>query len=93
VSIYPYILGQGRSGDVIAKTLGMLAQAHPDWNISSPTMLKRGSDFSEIKSPQQSLLCVANPHGLHAEAILKASALGIGAILCEKTGLCKSQAG
>lgn len=84
MSIYPYILGQGRSGDVIAKTLGMLAQAHPDWNISSPTMLKRGSDFSEIKSPQQSLLCVANPHGLHAEAILKASALGIGAILCEK---------
>lgn len=40
--------------------------------------------IDERNKYKRALLCVANPHGLHAEAILEADQVGFDAILCEK---------
>ena len=58
---------------------------HPEFEITAPIFLKRGASLAEERKNQhRSLFCIANPHGLHAEAILEADRAGFDAILCEK---------
>lgn len=84
-TITPMILGHGRSGDAIAKSLACLALQKPDLPLAPSVWLARGADLKEerAKSPS-AILCIANPHGLHAGAILAADQAGFDGILCEK---------
>lgn len=83
--ITPLILGSGRSGQAIAKSLAIINILHPELGINAPIFVKRGTSLAdERKNYKRALLCVANPHGLHAEAILEADQAGFDAILCEK---------
>ena len=85
MSITPFILGTGRSGQAIAKSLAVLNLQQRDLKIEPAILLKRGADLAtERKKATQAILCIANPHGLHADAIIAGSRAGFDAILCEK---------
>ena len=82
----PLILGTGRAGKAIAKSLAVVNILHPELSIQDPIWLKRGAALAdERKKYEHALLwLVANPHGLHADAIHDADQAGFDAILCEK---------
>lgn len=83
--ITPLILGTGRAGQAIAKSLACLKILQPELDIEMPVWLERGASLTnERKKYSHPLLCIANPHGLHAAAILEADRAGYPAILCEK---------
>jgi predicted dehydrogenase len=83
--IQPFIIGSGRSGQAIAKSFQCLSLIHPELEIESPIWVERGTRLKDLKfKREQAVLCVANPHGLHAERILEADREGFRAILCEK---------
>ncbi len=85
MSITPLILGTGRAGHAIAKSLACLKVMYPELHLEMPVWLERTSSLmNERKKFEQPLLCIANPHGLHAGAILEADRAGYPAILCEK---------
>lgn len=71
MKITPLILGNGRSGQAIAKSLASLNLIRPELKIEMPVWLDRGASLAdERKKYQNAVLCISNPHGLHAEAIL-----------------------
>jgi predicted dehydrogenase len=83
--ITPLILGKGRSGHAIAKSLASLAVMQPELKLQSPVWLERGASLlTERKKFPHPILCIANPHGLHEKAILEAEQAQFDAILCEK---------
>ena len=85
LKITPVILGNGRAGHAIAESLAILNVLRPEFGLTSPRWLKRGQSLAEGKAGIETpLLVIANPHGLHAAAILEADRAGYGAILCEK---------
>jgi len=85
MTITPLILGTGNSGRAIAKSLACIQLLQPELKLEMPIWLERGASLStERKKYEHPLLCIANPHGLHAEAILEAERAGYEAILCEK---------
>lgn len=85
MTITPLILGTGRSGQAIAKSFASLKTMHPEWNLEMPLWLARGASLAnERKKYTHPILCIATPHGLHAEAILEADRAGYAAVLCEK---------
>jgi predicted dehydrogenase len=85
MTITPLILGSGRSGQAIAQSLACLNLLRPEMKIESPVWLVRGTSLtSERKKYPNPVLCISNPHGLHAEAILEADQAGYDAIVCEK---------
>ncbi len=85
MTVTPLILGSGRSGQAIAKSLTCLQLARPELNIEAPVWLKRDSSLADArKKYSRPVLCIANPHGLHARSILDADRAGYAAILCEK---------
>jgi predicted dehydrogenase len=85
MTVTPLILGTGRAGQAIAKGLACLNVLHPELDIAKPVWLTRGASLTEEHRKYESpLLCIANPHGLHAAAIHEADRAGYPAILCEK---------
>ena len=81
----PYILGSGMAGDAIAKSLHILQLTEPGWKILPHLQIKRGTPLKELASGAANpLLFIANPAGLHTEALLEADAAGFKAIFCEK---------
>jgi predicted dehydrogenase len=85
MTITPLILGNGRSGQAIAKSLACLNLIRPEMKIAMPLWLPRGASLAaERKKYEHVVLCIANPHGLHAAAILESDRAGYDAILCEK---------
>lgn len=83
--IHPVILGNGRAGEAIAKALASLNVLQPELQLQSPHYLKRGeSVLAGGATPADVLFCIANPHALHAPAILDAERAGVAAVLCEK---------
>lgn len=85
MAITPLILGTGRAGHAMAKSLAILKVLQPDLQIEMPIWLERGASLTnERKKYGKAFLCIANPHGLHAETILEADRAGFDAIICEK---------
>src|SRR5262245_6700398 len=83
--ITPLILGSGRSGKAIAKSLAMLNIFHPQLELVPPIFLDRNASLKdERKKYEHVLLGISNPHALHAQAILEADNAGYDAIVCEK---------
>jgi predicted dehydrogenase len=83
--ITPLILGTGSAGKAIAKSLAAAAIDRPELGLAPPVWLARGASLeAERKKYGSAVLCIANPHGLHAETILAAERAGFDGILCEK---------
>ena len=83
--ITPLILGSGRSGKAIAKSIAMLNILHPQLELAAPIFLNRDSSLSEErKKYERVLLAISNPHALHAQTIIEADQAGYDAIVCEK---------
>lgn len=85
MTIYPFLLGTGMAGQAILKSLEIIKLIHPQLNIAEVTILKRDQNFEGLtQGKENSVLFVANPSALHAEAILKAQKAGFKLIVCEK---------
>lgn len=85
MKITPLILGRGRAGEAIAKSLLNLSVLYPEFEIQTPIGLERGADLAvEHKKYAHPLLCISNPHGLHADSILAGAKAGFEAMICEK---------
>lgn len=85
MTISPLILGTGRAGQAIEKSLAMLALQRPELGLQPATRLARGAKLASIaREHDNPVMIVANPTGLHASAILEADAVGVSAIFCEK---------
>ncbi|WP_141736603.1 Gfo/Idh/MocA family protein [Oligoflexus tunisiensis] len=85
MTVTPLILGTGRAGHAIAKSLACLKVLHPGLGLEMPVWLERDASLAhERKKYEKPLLCIANPHGLHAATIRDAARSGFPAILCEK---------
>jgi len=85
MSITPLILGSGRAGKAIAKSLACLNLLRPELEIAAPIWLQRDSSLEEEGAKYtKPVLCIANPHGLHAQTIIRANQGGYAGILCEK---------
>jgi predicted dehydrogenase len=83
--ITPLILGSGRSGKAIAKSFASLNILHPKLELASPIFLDRNASLAEERNKyERAILAIANPHALHAPAIIEADRAGFDAIVCEK---------
>ncbi|MBC7693593.1 MAG: Gfo/Idh/MocA family oxidoreductase [Methylotenera sp.] len=92
MTITPLILGSGSSGQAISTSFATLKLKFPDLKLALPVQLMRGSSLvEERRKYEHPVLCIANPHGLHAQAILDAEKAGYEAILCEKPACVNSR--
>ncbi len=81
----PLILGRGRAGQAVAKSFAILGVLEPEWEIAPAVWLARDISLSvEREKYPHPILCLTNPHGLHASGILEGEKAGYEAILCEK---------
>jgi len=83
--ISPLIVGGGRAGEAIARSLYVVSRLEPRLQMETPVIHKRGAPLVEFAhSKSHPILIVANPHGLHAPTILEGAAAGFRLILAEK---------
>lgn len=81
----PLILGSGLSGQAFYEALTVLRLRNPQWGLDVPQFISRGTDLkSLISDVGPSVLCVANPHGLHAEALLQIANIPTAWVVCDK---------
>ena len=85
MNVTPAILGHGMAGQAMARAAACLRITHPELGLAPEIWLQRGVPLkAQGLDPANTLLCIANPDGLHADALLQANALGMRAVLCEK---------
>ena len=81
----PFILGRGMSGKAIAKALSVVDIIDPEIDIREPVQLERGQSLAGlVDGCPNPLLCVGNPHGLHAQTVLEAEQAGFRDIILDK---------
>lgn len=83
-SIEPYILGSGSASKAIQKSLSILNILKPSWGIENAKVIKRGEKLTSLSPKKNSVLILANPHALHADALVEAEKAGFSWVLCEK---------
>ncbi len=68
------------------KALFTVALLNPQWKMMPARKIARGEKLPKPNSSATdlSLLCLANPHALHAKGLKQAAEMGFRAILCEK---------
>lgn len=85
MKIHPFIIGSGRSANAIKKSLTLLNVQYPEWDIKRPIQIERNQELSQLPSEfENSILFIANPHGLHAHSIQEGVNAGFHAIVVEK---------
>jgi len=75
MQIQPFILGRGRAGHAIEKSLDFLRSIEPDWQIEPVIWISREDPLEAalgMSSGGEPVLFIANPHGMHAKSILRA---------------------
>ncbi len=84
--IQPYVLGRGRAAQALMRSYSILKMLKPKWALLEPVQLDRHSTFDLLTANQKAVpvLFVANPHGLHADVIIKAAAAGVSNFVVEK---------
>ncbi len=83
--ISPLIIGKGRAGGAIEKSLMSLSVINPELEIAHPVWVPRNTPLdSLVLKHENPIVIIANPPGLHAKTILAADQAGFKAILCEK---------
>ena len=88
MQIKPFIVGSGMSGQAIAKALAVIDIIDPEISVEPPLRLARGQPLAGLPaSHDMPLLCIGNPHGLHARYVREAQRAGFRAIVLEKTAV------
>lgn len=82
--IRTHILGSGLAGKAIAKALALLKITDPDLPIGEVAHLPRGCVLKDHAPCRSTVLCIANPSGLHTSRLLEGLEAGYGLIVCEK---------
>ena len=81
----PFIVGRGMSGKAIAKALSVIHVVDPDIDIALPVQIERHQPLKGLPgSAENPLLCIGNPHGLHAKYIADGEAAGFQDIVVDK---------
>lgn len=85
MNITPYFLGSGRAAAVMEQALAIVALQEKSWRIEKVVRVARGQSFSGIcAGAENPVLFVANPHALHAPAVIEAQKCGFKMVVCEK---------
>lgn len=85
MQITPFIVGRGMSGQAIAKALAIIDLIDPELSVEPPVRLARGQPLAGLAAGRDlPLLCIGNPHGLHARYVTEAQRAGFGAIVLDK---------
>ena len=85
MKIQPFLVGSGNAGLAIAKCLAMIPLIDPSVEIAPVKKLARGEPLPKPYSGDtESLLLLANPHGLHAQYLCDGDAAGFKTIVTEK---------
>jgi predicted dehydrogenase len=82
--LQPHVLGSGRAADALRKSFAILGTMEKDWEVLPALQLRRGAALAPAAGPATAVLCVANPPGLHARAILDGEKAGYPLIVVEK---------
>lgn len=82
--ISPYILGSGKASMALLEALRVVELNHPEWVFNAVQKISRDALFPDVSKDKFPLLIIANPHALHAKAILDAERAGFKLIICEK---------
>ena len=83
--VKPFIVGSGMSGKAIAKALAVIDIVDPDISVERPAQLRRGQPLAGLaEGHEQPVLCICNPHGLHARYVTEAQRAGFRAIILDK---------
>lgn len=83
ITIYPFIVGQGRAGRAIQQSLAILNTQTSDYRVAEPTWIDRSARLKPAANGL-SLAILSNPPGLHTDRILEAEAAGFHALATEK---------
>ncbi len=81
----PFIVGSGMSSKAIAKALSVIQIVDPVLDIAAPVQIGRHEPLKGLPdSVENPLLCIGNPHGLHAKYIADGEAAGFQDIVVDK---------
>jgi len=80
----PYCLGSGKASEAIQKSLAWIPILNPGLTLAPTRQLRRNEALPSVKGIDTPILFIANPHGLHARAILEGARSGFQAIVTEK---------
>lgn len=84
MNITPFILGSGNAATAMIEALRVIEVNHPEITIETLTKLKRNSSFPDVTKIEFPVLFIANPHALHAKAVVEGEAAGFKLIVVEK---------
>lgn len=85
MEITPFIVGRGMSGQAIAKALAVIDLIDPELSVAAPVRVARDQPLAGLAAGHDlPLLCIGNPHGLHARYVLEAQRAGFRAIVLDK---------
>ena len=83
--IQPVVVGRGMAGQAILKSLAVIPSADPDLCVHPPVIAERGNPLARyVADDAPSLLFLANPSGLHAQALHEGASAGFKAIVMDK---------
>jgi predicted dehydrogenase len=84
-SFTPFLIGHGMSGKAMATAWSMIDLIDDDLDLAPISDLERGQDLKSVRRGNgNSVLLIANPHGLHAETLLDGIDAGFTHFVMEK---------
>jgi predicted dehydrogenase len=84
MKIQPIIVGSGNAGKAVAKSLAIVGIIDPQFEILPSHWLARGQSLETVPRQPTPLLCITNPHGLHASYVAMAAQAGFSPIFVDK---------
>jgi len=84
MKITPFILGSGRAAKAIERSLSILNASGEGWQVAPPVYLKRGEPLPTVVHEPHPVLLIANPPGLHAQALIEGQKAGFALMIVEK---------
>ena len=87
MKLSPVLIGSGRAAKAIERSLAVLNASGEGWNIAPPIYLERGQPLESVLSKAETghrVLFIANPPGLHANALIEGEKLGFSFMVVEK---------
>jgi len=74
MKIQPYLLGSGRAGQALVRSLSVLESADSEFVFEKAIHVGRSQSLKGLKKKDEfALLLIANPHALHSQKILEAN--------------------
>ena len=84
MNISPYLLGSGKAALALTEALRVVELTTSEWHFDPLEKIPRNTPFPDLKKVDFPVLFIANPHALHAKAILEGERAGFKLIICEK---------